>query len=268
MLNYLREKFRKKILPKYQWKKFEEQEKVKENEFTVGLLFIATNQYINFLPQVIASADENFFLYSNVNYYIFTNKDFSISSKRKITKIDIPHEPWPFVTLKRFHYFYDSKELFQQEDYLFYSDVDMRFFDKVGNEMLPVGSKKITATIHPSFYYKEGTYETNPASKAFVKKRNRKYYFCGGISGGKKEDYLSMSKEIKERIDADLQKDIIAIWHDESHLNGYLADKLDQVHVLPPAYCYPESWNMPWPKKILALDKDHKAIRNETNLNP
>jgi hypothetical protein len=70
-----------------------------------------------------------------------------------------------------------------------------------------------------------------------------------------------MSRKIRENIDTDLQKDIIAIWHDESHLNRYLISNQQLTKTLLPSYCYPESWNLPYPKKILALDKDHEAIR-------
>jgi hypothetical protein len=32
---------------------------------------------------------------------------------------------------------------------------------------------------------------------------------------------------------------------------------------LTPSYCYPESWDMPFDKKLLALDKDHEEYRND-----
>ena len=31
--------------------------------------------------------------------------------------------------------------------------------------------------------------------------------------------------------------------------------------ILSPSYCYPESWNLNYTKKLLALDKDHESIR-------
>lgn len=33
--------------------------------------------------------------------------------------------------------------------------------------------------------------------------------------------------------------------------------------ILSPAYCYPQSWRLPFPRKIIALDKNHAAMRKE-----
>jgi len=86
-----------------------------------------------------------------------------------------------------------------------------------------------------------------------------KVYYAGGFNGGTTESFLEMSKTIKERINKDLEKNIIAIWHDESQMNRYFIDNPPKV--LSPSYCYPESWNIPFEKKILALNKNHKEIR-------
>ena len=61
------------------------------------------------------------------------------------------------------------------------------------------------------------------------------------------------------QIDDDASRGITAIWHDESHWNRYLIDHPPEV-ALPPTYCCPESWSMAG-RKILALDKDHAAMR-------
>ena len=54
---------------------------------------------------------------------------------------------------------------------------------------------------------------------------------------------------------------IIAIWHDESHLNKFFTINKPTT-ILSPSYCYPESWILDYNKKLLALDKDHESIRN------
>jgi hypothetical protein len=33
--------------------------------------------------------------------------------------------------------------------------------------------------------------------------------------------------------------------------------------MLDPRYCYPESWDLPFVKILVALDKDHAAMRAE-----
>ena len=49
-----------------------------------GLLIIATNKYISFLENLIASADKFFLKDNDVEYFIFTNhKSIDIKSDRK-----------------------------------------------------------------------------------------------------------------------------------------------------------------------------------------
>ena len=70
-----------------------------------------------------------------------------------------------------------------------------------------------------------------------------------------------MAKIITENIYQDLKNNIIAIWHDESHLNRFYIDNKPTL-ILSPSYCYPESWNLPYKKRLLALDKNHKEVRS------
>jgi len=70
-----------------------------------------------------------------------------------------------------------------------------------------------------------------------------------------------MAKEIKNRIDRDLKNNLIAQWHDESHLNRYFIDNCPSK-ILPPSYCYGEGMRLPFQKKLIALDKNHKEMRS------
>ena len=69
-----------------------------------------------------------------------------------------------------------------------------------------------------------------------------------------------MASVLAERILEDKKKGIIAVWHDESHMNRYLIDNEPAI-ILNPSYCYPESWEIPFDKKLLALDKNHNEMR-------
>jgi hypothetical protein len=45
---------------------------------------------------------------------------------------------------------------------------------------------------------------------------------------------------LKKNVKTDLENNIIAVWHDESHLNAYFAEHKDDVRVFGPEYAYPE----------------------------
>ena len=225
----------------------------------IGLLLIATNKYVNFLQPLISSADEFFLKENEVTYYIFSNENIDIYSNRKIVKIDIDHRPWPWMTLGRYQIFFDSKELLSEMDYLYYCDVDMRFVDEVGDEIL--GER--VGTLHPGFVFKNkrGTPEIRPESLAFIGNEQNMEYFAGGFNGGTSEEYLKMSEILSKNIKIDFENGIIAIWHDESHMNRYFVDN-PPTNILSPSYCYGETMNIPYQRKIIALNKNHNEIRS------
>jgi hypothetical protein len=228
----------------------------------IGLLIIATNKYTNFLQPLITSADKHFLKQNDVSYFIFTNKNIELLSDRKINIINIEHKEWPWMTLGRYKIFYDAKETLSNMDYLYYCDADMLFYGDVNDEI--IGDR--VGTIHPGFYSNTNAsnvaLEKRKESSAYLPPNTIRYYYAGGFNGGKTDEFLKMSEIISNNIDIDLKKhNIIAEWHDESHMNKYFFENRPTIE-LPPSYCYPESWNIPFEKLLLALDKNHNEIRN------
>jgi len=223
----------------------------------IGLLIIATNKYINFLDNLIKSADNHFLQDHDVTYFVFSNVDVSVESKRNIVLSKIEHKPWPWMTLGRYDIFSGHSKILEEMDYLFYCDVDMRFEGSVGSEIL---SDRV-ATQHPGWYGTNGTPETRPQSKAYLNSKHHKEYFAGGFNGGSSKEFLTMSKILSENIHEDLSNKIIAIWHDESHMNRYFFDN-PPTKILNPGYCYPESRVLSFDKKLVALDKNHHELRS------
>lgn len=223
----------------------------------VGLLIIATNKYIQFVKPLIESADSYFLLNQDVTYFVFTNQNIDIKSKRNIVKIDVEHKDWPWMTLGRYKIFSDNSKKLSELDYLYYCDADMLFVNMVGDEIL---SQRV-ATQHPGYFGKRGTPEINPLSLACVFPYEEMQYFAGGFNGGTSEEYLKMAHKISANIETDYSRGVIAVWHDESHMNRYFIDNKPTL-ILSPSYCYGESMNIPFDKKLLALDKNHSEIRS------
>jgi histo-blood group ABO system transferase len=223
----------------------------------IGLVIIATNKYIRFLQQLVDGADKYFLPNHNVTYFVFSDKENEIKTNRKVIYTHVEHKSWPWMTLGRYEIFDTNSVLFDEYDYLYYCDVDMKFVDTVGDEIL----SDVVVTQHPLYTNRRGTPETNPISKACVYPQEKMQYFAGGFNGGSKEHFLKMSKEISKNIKIDFEKNFIAVWHDESHLNRYMIDNTP-TKILSPSYCYPESMYLPYHKKLLALDKNHKELRS------
>jgi hypothetical protein len=81
-----------------------------------------------------------------------------------------------------------------------------------------------------------GAWETRKISNAYVPRRLRRAYFCGGIWFGRKMKFSDFISQLRDSVADDLSKNVIAKWHDESHLNRYAA--YNEVIILGPQYCY------------------------------
>lgn len=223
-------------------------------EKKIGVCITATGRYDAFAVQLIQSAKKFFLQDNHVTYFVFT--DGTIEESEDVKKIYQSRLGWPYDTMMRFEIYLKNQELFDGYDYLFALDADMLFVGDVGDEILG----DLVGTIHPGYYNQRGTYETRRKSKACVRSREGEHYFAGGFYGGSREEFLKLLAVTSTNINIDLSHKVTAIWHDESHLNRYFIDHPPTVK-LNPSYCYPENWNIPFAKKLLALDKNHSELR-------
>ena len=234
----------------------------------VGLLIVATGKYDSFVDPLIKSARRHFCTNHEVTYYVFT--DGVISEADDVVKIYQKRLGWPYDTLMRNSIYYENRDAFASEDYLFALDADMLFVDTVGEEIF--GER--VATMHPG-YATTGAkfpYETNRRSRAYVSGATGKNYFAGGFFGGSQKGFVHIVQETTARVLEDLSNGIVAVWHDESQWNRYCIDYTPSV-ILNPSYCYAslaemgypkktvESFDKKFPKKLVALTKNHKEYR-------
>lgn len=220
----------------------------------VGLLIMATGKYIQFVPPLISSAEKYFCVNHNVTYFVFT--DGILPPTENTICIYQPKLGWPYDSMMRSSVYASHADELLSQDYLFALDADMLFVDFVGEEIF--GER--VATQHPCYVGIRGTYETNPLSSAYISSNEGEQYFAGGFYGGSTREFIRIVQTLSENVDIDLKNGIIAIWHDESHWNRYCIDHKPTV-ILNPSYCYPENWDFPYPKKLLALDKNHNEMR-------
>lgn len=222
----------------------------------VAVLVPATAKYTVFVPPILASFRQYFLTDCEVEVIILTDLPDKVSPARALY---IPHHPWPGVTIHKFHYVCQYEKELSAFDYVFMCDADMRVVAPVGHEILG----GLVATRHPYFYDKtpdQFIYDRNPQSTACIPLGEGRAYVMGAFFGGRWPDFLAMAKDRAAAIDADEARGVMALWHDESHLNRYVYDHPPDV-LLSPSYCYPENSNLPFEPKILALDKDHDVIR-------
>ena len=159
-------------------------------------------------------------------------------------KVFQPPLGWPRASMMRYHSIMLQESLLSRYDQVLQMDIDLLAVSKINEG--EVFSDGITAALHPGY---PDTFERRRKSAAFIE--GDPPYYQGCLVGGASGEFLKMSKAIVDGIDADDGRGIVAVWHDESHLNRYLADHPPKK-VLSPAYCFPiprclihpERWGM------------------------
>jgi hypothetical protein len=105
-----------------------------------------------------------------------------------------------------------------------------------------------------------GAFETNSLSLSHIDETDDlSVYYQGCLWGGKVSDVLEMIEELDSRVNKDLENDVIAVWHDESHINKFFIRNKNNVNTLGSEYAYPEVFSdyCKFKPKIVHLSKNN-----------
>ncbi|MEG1508373.1 MAG: family 6 glucosyltransferase [Akkermansia sp.] len=210
--------------------------------YKIAILYIAVGRYISFFDDFYRTSKQYLLKECDVTYFVFTD-DAMASYQDCPDIICIPTEKkgWPYDTLCRFETFLKAEEQLKEYDYIYYINANMIFTAPIGKEIFPTQEQRWTVLLHPGFYKcsrKTFTYDENPQSCAYIPSDEGEYYFMGAFNGGIGKDYLELIRILDARTKEDLAKGIIALYHDESHLNRFMLDKSPLM--LSPEYGFPE----------------------------
>jgi hypothetical protein len=233
----------------------------KKNKAKIGVLYICTGKYDIYWNQFFESSERNFCPKNEKHYFIFTDSK-EIKENEKTTIIFQERLGWPYDTLMRFHMFNRITEHLKEYDYLFFFNANMQFRKKLSpREMFPTEQEKLVAVVHPYYYETPvgAPFEQNKESLAYADEHKARHYVQGCVNGGITKYYLEMAATLASNIDKDKENDIIAVWHDESHLNAYLV-KHTKFKALHAGYAKPEGREgFPFKEKILNLNKNNQG---------
>lgn len=226
----------------------------------VAILYICTGKYAIFWKEFYETYDKNFLPSTEKTYFVFTdNKKLPYAERTNVCIIPQKDLGWPGNTLQRFSLFIREEDRWKNYDYTFFINANFTCPVIISEEeFLPKQSKiKLIVAEHAGHHGWEPDrlpYERNFSSLAYVKQGEGSVYVMGGFNGGITRSYMEMIHKLKENVDLDAQKGIVACCHDESHLNKYIIDR-DDVLILPPSYGYPEGWKLPYEAKMFIRDK-------------
>ena len=246
----------------------------------VGILLVVTGKYHVFAEKLLGCIQENFLPHYNKKIFLFADEQSALKIRNIVTPLEIDihiinRRGFPGDTLYRYHYFLLEKEnILKTTDVVYYMDIDFDIRETIGDEVLPDRKHSMVATHHPGTFQipgfpdETGSPETRECSTAYIPLEMRRRYVAGGFNGGLTDKFMEMSEHIAKNTDTDDRNNVIAVWHDESHLNCYVANNYDMFKFMNASYTSPEQ-NLPgledYPKKIVSLDKDHDFIRSGYN---
>ncbi len=233
----------------------------------IAILFIGTNRYIEFFPKYyetiknyfLTKTPKDFFVYTDVVNYYF------LKGKKDVIVIPVKHQKWPFTTLMRFKMMNQASEKLKRYSHIVYIDADMIASSLVTEDQFFSHTKPLFGVRHICYLKKQGEFEFRKESRAGVSRDDNLSDYCAGtFFGGQSKAFLELARELEKRIDIDWNKNIIAKWHDESHLNKYFIERKPLVHTLDSSYIYSELKPIPNPFKRKFIHLIHSSTKTST----
>lgn len=231
-----------------------------------SICFIGTGRYLEFLPKYYSNIEKYFLPNTEKTFLVFTDGELN-NPPENVILYSQPHLEWPYITLKRFNIIKTAKSEIEKTDWFIFIDADALPVTPIMEDEFLDNSKSFFGVHHPCHFLKMpphnepfGAFETNSLSKACVSDDDDlSTYYQGCLWGGKVPEIFNLIDELDTRIEEDLKNQVIAVWHDESHLNKFLIENKKKVNTLGPEYAYPElfSKHCNFSEKIVHLAKDN-----------
>jgi hypothetical protein len=227
----------------------------------IGFITMGTGDYCKYITENLVSFHK-YFLPKYERKFLYITDDESYTPPIDSEFIKFPFYKWPLATLYKPKAISLTYNKLKNCDIIYWIDVDLKCIDYITdvNDVFPTKDHPIACVSHCGWLNDEGNevthypYELNPKSTAFVRDIYKVPYHQACLFGGFTNEFYSMIRTLDKNIDKDLQNDIIAIWHDESHLNRYFQDNCPKS--IPKTYARPEAMGVLLPNtKIKSIMK-------------
>lgn len=224
---------------------------LRDSPYSIAFLVVALGRYRSLVTDLIESLDAFFCKPSGSDapraapltwkVILFTSDDDSIVPRRladRVHVVQIRQRGWPHDSMQRPAVYLEHAELWEDADSVVSLDADLTL-------TAPVCAAWLVPSFaaHVSWWYaspiQDWTLERREASAARVRDEEAPAYLTGAIWGGSTEWFKGACEQLRARINKDARADVVAVWHDESHLNRLFADSWPTL-ILPPTFVWPE----------------------------
>jgi hypothetical protein len=256
-------------------------------DYDATIFTIATGKYLDYFALQLPQIQKHYAPGRTVQVIVATDRTEQLPSSTDprvtVEFIASPAYGWPEITLLRYEQIQTHKRLIKGQT-LMWLDTDMEFLADIPFELIAGKGDAPNFARHPGFVWSAsktnwinpialtrqvapwikgfcmgqrgaGTWETSRASKAYVPAKNRRTYAHGAVWGGVTELVLEMVELLAQRTRDDYEVGKVAVWHDESHLNWYVANH--KVNAYPLGFsAWKSTWQYQAPSSFLnSLDK-------------
>lgn len=242
-------------------------------DYDATIFTIATGKYLDYfalqLPQIV----KHYAPGRRVQIIVATDRmdrlPVSEDPRVKVQFVTSPAYGWPEITLLRYEQILAHRALIKGET-LMWLDTDMEFLSDIPFEVIAGKGDAPNYARHPGFVWSAskatwlnplvlarqitpwvksfslgqrgaGTWETRESSKAYVPAKKRRTYAHGAVWGGVTTLVLEMVEVLAKRTRDDYEAGKVAVWHDESHLNWFVANH--KVNAYPLGF---SAWKKTW----------------------
>ena len=225
----------------------------------IAILYICTGKYHIFFKDFYESCERYFIEKAQKQYFVFTDNEDLITNNARTEGVRTYYkkcEGFPMDSLFRFDQFLRVKEELKDFDYAYFFNSNMLFVAPIDEEFLP-SSDSFTALVHPGYNNRPSwiyPYERNKKSRAYISPYNGPYtYYMGSLNGGSVSSFIKFAEVCSKNVHEDYDDGIIAVFHDESHLNHYM--KITNGKAIPSHYVCAEGSPDTDKAKIIIRDK-------------
>jgi hypothetical protein len=205
---------------------------------------IATKSYLDYARDLISDLKSRSTEEFKVQVILLTDIGNAFQSEYPKTRFFelitslIPSYGWPEATLFRFKIMLAHQELAEGE-IVAYIDADMRVISSLSTKMFsdPLAKStdsRIALVKHPGYAFRGrfyhflirsrfGPWGINRLSSAWVPRKIRSTYVCGGLFWGDSTSFFQLCRNLDQQVFTDELNGIRAKHNDESHLNRWSA---------------------------------------------
>lgn len=205
---------------------------------------IATKSYLDYARDLISDLKSRSTDEFKIQVLLLTDVGNAFQSEYPKTRCFelitslIPSYGWPEATLFRFKIMLAHQDLAEGE-IVAYIDADMRVVSSLSTKMFsdPLANStnsRIALVKHPGYAFRSRPYQfliksrfgpwgINQSSSAWVPRKLRSTYVCGGLFWGNSTSFFQLCRNLDQQISADELNGIRAKHNDESHLNRWSA---------------------------------------------